>query len=45
MATWSAHFIPDKGFRRAIADFLMRESEAVAENRDYLAELTPFRRG
>ena len=45
VATWSAHFIPDKGFRRAIADFLMREGEAVAENRDYLAELTPFRRG
>ena len=45
VATWSAHFIPDKGFRRAIADFLRREGEAVAENRDYLAELTPFRRG
>ena len=45
VATWSAHFIPDPGFRRAIADFLVREGEAVAENRDYLAELTPFRRG
>jgi hypothetical protein len=45
VATWSAHFIPDKGFRRAIAEFLAREGEAVAENRDYLAELTPFRRG
>lgn len=44
VATWSAHFIPDPGFRRAIADFLVRETEAVAENRDYLAELTPFRR-
>ena len=23
--TWSAHYIPDRGFRRAIADFLARE--------------------
>ena len=45
VATWSAHFLPDAGFRRAVAEFLVREREAVAENRDYLAELTPFRRG
>ncbi|WP_174292605.1 GNAT family N-acetyltransferase [Sphingomonas bacterium] len=45
VATWSAHFIPERNFRYAIADFLVRESEAVAESRDYLAELTPFRRG
>ena len=43
--TWSAHYIPDAGFRRAIADFLQREREAVAADRDYLGELTPFRRG
>lgn len=43
-ATWSAHFLPDPGFRRAVADFLVRESEAIAANRDYLAELTPFRK-
>ena len=43
--TWSAHFIPDKGFRRAVADFLVREREAVAEDQAALAELAPFRRG
>ncbi|KQM74127.1 GNAT family N-acetyltransferase [Sphingomonas sp. Leaf20] len=45
VATYSAHYIPDAGFRRAIADFLEREREAVAADRDYLGELTPFRRG
>ena len=45
VATWSAHYLPDPGFRRAVAEFLVREREAVAENQDYLAELTPFRRG
>jgi predicted N-acyltransferase len=44
-ATWSAHYIPDPGFRRAIADFLVREREAVAAESDYLGEMTPFRRG
>jgi len=43
--TWSAHYIPDPGFRLAIAEFLQREREAVAADRDYLGELTPFRRG
>ncbi len=44
VATYSAHYIPDSGFRRAIADFLVREREAVASDREYLGELTPFRR-
>ncbi|MES3096766.1 GNAT family N-acetyltransferase [Sphingomonas aerolata] len=44
VATYSAHYIPDPGFRRAIADFLVREREAVASDREYLGELTPFRR-
>jgi predicted N-acyltransferase len=43
--TFSAHYIPDAGFRRAIADYLEREREAVAADRDCLQELTPFRRG
>ena len=43
--TWSAHYIPDKNFRRAIGDFLVREREAVAADRDYLEGLTPFKRG
>ncbi len=45
VATYSAHYIPDPGFRRAIADYLVRERDAVAADRDCLQELTPFRRG
>jgi predicted N-acyltransferase len=44
VTTWSAHYIPDKNFRRAIADFLERERESVASDQDYLAELTPFKK-
>ncbi len=44
VATWSAHFIPDPNFRRAIADFLVREREAVAADREYLGQMTPFKR-
>ena len=43
--TWSAHFIPNLSFRRAVADFLEREREAVAENIEMLDGLTPFRKG
>ncbi|HEU0043221.1 GNAT family N-acetyltransferase [Sphingomonas sp.] len=43
--TWSAHYLPDPGFRRAVADFLVREREAVARDTAYLGELTPFKRG
>jgi predicted N-acyltransferase len=43
--TWSAHYIPDRNFRRAIADFLTRERESVEADQEYLGELTPFRRG
>jgi predicted N-acyltransferase len=43
--TWSAHFIPNPSFRSAVADFLSREREAVADEIDALAELTPFRKG
>jgi predicted N-acyltransferase len=42
--TWSAHYLPDPNFRRAVADFLVREREGVAAEADYLAALTPFRR-
>ena len=42
--TWSAHYIPDRGFRRAVAEFLDRERAAVAQDAAYLGELTPFRR-
>ena len=43
--TWSAHYIPDPGFRAAIADFLERETRAVAREQEFLGELGPFRRG
>jgi predicted N-acyltransferase len=43
--TWSAHFIPDPNFRRAVADFLSAERRAVADEIGALAEMTPFRKG
>lgn len=45
VTTWSAHYIPDPGFRRAIADFLARERRAVEHQQEYLGEMMPFRRG
>jgi predicted N-acyltransferase len=44
VATWSAHYIPDPGFRNAIADFLVRERGAVEHEQEFLGELGPFRR-
>jgi predicted N-acyltransferase len=43
--TYSAHFIPNPSFRRAVAHFLEREREAVAREIDALAEMAPFRKG
>jgi uncharacterized protein len=43
--TFSAHFIADPGFRRAVADFLERERAAVVHELGALREMTPFRRG
>jgi predicted N-acyltransferase len=45
VTTWSAHYIPDRGFRRAIEEYLAREREAVAQEQEFLGELTPFKRG
>ncbi|MDG2533244.1 GNAT family N-acetyltransferase [Sphingomonas sp. HITSZ_GF] len=45
VTTWSAHYLPDPGFRRAVAEYLEREREAIAEEQEYLGALTPFRRG
>ena len=42
--TWSAHFIPDGGFRRAVADYLAMEREAIAEDIEVMAEMGPFKR-
>ena len=42
--TWSAHYIVDPGFRKAIADYLERERQAVAADIEFLAEMGPFRK-
>ena len=43
--TWSMHWIADPGFRAAVADFLERERAGVAQDRLFLADRTPFRKG
>jgi predicted N-acyltransferase len=43
--TWSAHYIADPGFRRAVADFVQREAEAVEHEIAFLGEMTPFKKG
>jgi hypothetical protein len=43
--TYSAHWIADPGFRRAVAHYLEQERAAVAEGIDELAAHSPFRRG
>jgi predicted N-acyltransferase len=45
VTTWSAHFIPHPGFRRAVAEYLEAERRAIANNIAMLDTLTPFRRG
>ena len=42
--TFSAHYLPDPGFRRAVADFLEREREAVGHEIEALDAMTPFRK-
>ena len=42
--TLSAHFIADRGLRRAVGDYLERERRHVAEAIDELDTLAPFRR-
>ncbi len=44
VATWSAHHIPDPGFRAAVSDYLVRERDAIAHDIEALAEMAPFRR-
>jgi predicted N-acyltransferase len=44
--TYSAHWIPDSGFRRAVAQFLTRECEMVAQKIEHLTDnYSPFRHG
>jgi hypothetical protein len=43
--TYSAHWIREPGFRRAIEDFLVRERRQVEAQMEHLAETAPFRKG
>ncbi len=43
--TWSAHWIHDAGFARAVADFLEQERAGVALDQMHLVQRTPFRKG
>ncbi len=45
VATYSAHYIPDPSFRRAVADYVEREAMALTSDREWLDERTPFRKG
>ena len=42
--TYSCHWIADAGFRSAISDYLEREKQAMRQEGDFLAELSPYRR-
>jgi predicted N-acyltransferase len=44
VTTRSLHWIPDPGFRRAVADYLKQERAAVAHENAALATMTPFRK-
>ena len=41
--TRSAHFLPDPGFRRAVAEFLAREEEMIAAEFEWCREALPYR--
>jgi len=43
--TYSAHYIPNPSFRRAVADYVEREALALADERAWLDERAPFRKG
>ncbi|MEM7778536.1 MAG: GNAT family N-acetyltransferase [Pseudomonadota bacterium] len=43
--TYSAHWIADRGFRRAVADYLERERDDAEYAREVLSQYTPFKKG
>lgn len=43
--TYSAHYIADPGFRRAVANYLVGERAAIAEAITELAAYAPYRKG
>jgi len=44
VVTSSLHYIPDPAFRRAVADFLVREREAIAGEVEWARAALPYRR-
>ena len=42
--TYSAHWIPDASFRRAVADYLNRERPAVEQEIEGLSQYSPFKK-
>ena len=42
--TFSAHYIANEGFRRAVADFLERETYAMEREIEFLGTMAPFKR-
>lgn len=42
--TFSAHYIPNRSFRSAVATFLADEREGVRQDRSWLSERTPFKK-
>lgn len=42
--TYSAHWIHDRGFRKAVADFLNREGEMIAQEIASLGDYSPFKK-
>ncbi len=43
VVTPSVHFLPDPGFRRAVADFLEREREAIRFELEWARQALPYR--
>ena len=43
--TFSAHFIPNASFRRAVRDFLAAERAGVQRDRAWLTQQAPFKKG
>ena len=42
--TWSAHFIPNAGFRDAVKGFLAQERSAIEQHIAFLGSMAPFKR-
>jgi len=42
--TFSAHYIPDRAFRRAVADYLEEERRMIAANIEVLDDESPYRK-